>query len=194
MPKTFLVNSQGLDVDQNLQDNARPFDKISGLIGLVDGPTICKLKLTIEDVLENRQHRLVIWRLEQSIIGMLISLRPAREPGFAVLSLTDLDEPLGNLRPDDLIELFKITRAEAEIAVAIYCGMANSTIASVRGAQPETVRGQIKTLLHKMGVANQKQLTLLLCRIGLALPERREYNPFGGLRLDFSHIDRNSEN
>jgi DNA-binding CsgD family transcriptional regulator len=39
--------------------------------------------------------------------------------------------------------------------------------------QPETVRGQVKTLLRKIGVANQKQLASILAQVGAAMMDTR---------------------
>ncbi len=193
MSTTFFVDSLGMGIDQSRQYALRHLSPIASLIGLDHGPTASKLKHAIEDVLEHRRHRLIIWRPDQSILGTLLSIRPAREPGFAVLSLTDLDVPMGNLSPDDLIEFFMITRAEAEIGIALYCGLDLAMIALQRKVSPETVRGQVKSVLRKTGVQNQKQLTLLLCRVGLALPDDRENNPFGGLPRDLYDIHQKSE-
>ena len=48
-------------------------------------------------------------------------------------------------------------------------GSTLADVATHRAVQQETVRGQVKTLLRKIGVANQKQLASVLAQVGAAL-------------------------
>jgi DNA-binding CsgD family transcriptional regulator/PAS domain-containing protein len=70
-------------------------------------------------------------------------------------------------RSDDLVTIlglaFKLTPAEADIAVRLVEGQSREAIALARGATIETVRGQIKTVFAKLDVRREGELT---ARIG----------------------------
>ena len=110
------------------------------------------------------------WRDKEGSLGNLLAVYPAREPGIALVSVTELDKPLGEIDPALLVETFDVTRAEAEIAVALYSGLDLSEVALLRGVASATVRGQVKALLHKAGVASQRHLMLVLSRVAAASP------------------------
>lgn len=97
--------------------------------------------------------------------GSLITVRPAREQGFAVVALQRVDTsppPPVTL----LYELFHYTPTEAAIALALLRGEELSDIATSRGISLETVRGHVKSVLRKSGTSSQKQLTAMLSRLG----------------------------
>ena len=68
-----------------------------------------------------------------------------------------------------LQEVFDLSRSEADVALALLCGASLVEIARRRGVQHETVRGQVKTLLRKVGVSSQKQLTATLTQVDALL-------------------------
>lgn len=102
----------------------------------------------------------------------LLTIRPAREAGQALISFINIREPLNSLTADMLIEMFELTQAEAEIALALHAGLETHEIAQLRGVSLETVRWQIKAVLGKTDSRNQKRVIALLSRIALALPQR----------------------
>jgi DNA-binding CsgD family transcriptional regulator len=57
-----------------------------------------------------------------------------------------------------LAGLFGLTAAEARIATAIFEGRRTQQIAEERGVKPETVRGQIKSVLDKAGCNTRVEL------------------------------------
>ena len=71
-----------------------------------------------------------------------------------------------------LQELFHLTRAEAEIALAIARGATAAEIALDRGASINTVRGQIKSVFAKLGCSSQAAVAELVKRI--PLPQRAQ--------------------
>lgn len=124
---------------------------------------------------------MVLWRPDEERLGALVTVRPAREPGLALVSVSSLDEPPAVLTWQMIAELLKVTRAEAEIALDLLRGETLGAIAVRRRVQHETIRTQVKNLLRKSGVPNQKQLTALLSRIAMAAPASLSYAPFGEL-------------
>ncbi|MBC7801756.1 MAG: helix-turn-helix transcriptional regulator, partial [Gemmatimonadaceae bacterium] len=68
--------------------------------------------------------------------------------------------------PRRLSALFGLTRAEADVAVAIAGGQAVSSVAEGRGVTPGTVQAQVRSALDKTGVPGVQELGLLFARLG----------------------------
>lgn len=101
----------------------------------------------------------------------LLTIRPARESGKALVSFIDIRQPLNSLTAEMLIDMFELTQAEADIALALHAGLEANEIAQLRSVALETVRWQVKAILGKTNSRNQKRLIALLSRIALALPQ-----------------------
>jgi DNA-binding CsgD family transcriptional regulator len=156
---------------------------IARLLGLTHRETAERLTLAVAKAVRHHEAGLVMARSEASQIGMLLSVRPAREPGYAVVGITDLDEPPAMLGWSELADLLGISRAEAEIAIGLHEGVDLAEIAERRGVQLDTVRNQVKSLLRKLGLASQKHLAATLVRVALAAPGHTTGSPGGELRI-----------
>ena len=156
---------------------------IARLLGLTNRETAHRLEVAVARAAQGHEPGLVMARTGASQIGMLVSVRPAREPGYAVVGVTDLDAPPALLGWSDLAELFGISRAEAEIAIGLHEGVDLAEIAERRGVQLDTVRNQVKSLLRKLGLVSQKHLTATLVRVALAAPAHTAGTPGGELRI-----------
>jgi DNA-binding CsgD family transcriptional regulator len=99
----------------------------------------------------------------------LVLVRPASRYGLAAVVVAPMDPSLMLLDTKQLRQLFGLSNSEAEIAIGILRGSSLVEIAEDRRVQHETVRGQVKTLLRKMGVANQKQLVADLVLLAATL-------------------------
>jgi DNA-binding CsgD family transcriptional regulator len=88
--------------------------------------------------------------------------------GFAILALTPVATPQA---PDAALirGLFDLTAAEARVACGVAEGLTPEQIAARHGTTRETVRGQLKSVFGKTGVARQSQLAALLATQGRAL-------------------------
>jgi len=139
--------------------------ELAGLLGIGDVETTRRLNHAIQRALHDRCASSLRWRTSDDIIGKIISVRPADEAGLAVIAVTDLDAPAATISIALLMDVFELTRAEAEIAARLFCKSDLSDIARERGVQLETVRGQVNAILHKVGTASQKQLMLVLSRV-----------------------------
>lgn len=144
--------------------------QISTRFGIEDSKTKRDLAAALSAALDDGRPRVILWREWHAGPGYLIQVRPARETGAAVVVLNSLDAPIWRLDLSLLMDLFELTGAEAEIAAALFRNSGLGEIAAARGVQRETVRGQVKMILRKTGVASQKQLMVLLSKIALALP------------------------
>lgn len=180
MTTSFIVDPDGMGrtAHGGAPSHAR---HLSQLLAISHRPTLVRVQAAVSRAAIDHASSLTIWRDDHELLGTLIAVRPAREDGRAVISLTSLDKPVGSLSYEVLVELFQITRAEAEIALALFHGLELGMVADARNVQLETVRSQVKSLLRKMGVTSQKQLNILLCRLALALPVDPANTPAGGL-------------
>ena len=61
-----------------------------------------------------------------------------------------------------LIDSFRLTRAEADIAVRLSIGQSRQEIASARGVSAETLKAQIRSIYDKTGCSRESQLVRLV--------------------------------
>jgi DNA-binding NarL/FixJ family response regulator len=182
MPSNYIVDDKGLarlNSDAGHGERAAP---IGALLAIQDRRTRDRLGLAIRSAIEEHEATALVCPSDLHHLGDLVTVRPAREEGLAVVTVSSLDAPPESLRWPLLVEMFDITRAESEIAIALFRGSDLADIAVMRDVTLETVRGQVKSLLRKLGIPNQKRLTALLSRIALALPSPAR-PPSGGLQL-----------
>lgn len=95
---------------------------------------------------------------------LLISVAPVREADgsrWALLLINSVDS-LGEEVLDRLQRLFRLSRTEAKIAVAITTGSSVGHIARERGVAEGTVRTQLKSLAAKLGCHRQAEIAVLV--------------------------------
>jgi DNA-binding CsgD family transcriptional regulator len=61
-----------------------------------------------------------------------------------------------------LIDLFGLTRSEAEVAVALAGGVTAEDVARIRRVSLDTVRTQIRTILRKTGAAGLRDFERII--------------------------------
>jgi DNA-binding CsgD family transcriptional regulator len=127
-----------------------------------------RLADAIRGAAELRARSIVVIDADEGHKRMVV-VRPARENGQAVAMCMDLCAGSTRLSAADVLQLFPVSPAEAEIAVELARGASLGEVALQRGVQLETVRGQVKSILRKIGAANQKQLAIMLGRLDFAL-------------------------
>lgn len=82
----------------------------------------------------------------------------------AIVELRDLNaQP--SLMADMLQSSFCLSRAEAEIALAVADGAAPKAIARERGVAPSTIRSQLLSIYRKCGLSRQGELAALVSRL-----------------------------
>lgn len=146
-------------------------------LGICDAATRRRLKAAVETAATQRRASTIRCREEGEPFGRLFTVHPAAAPGHVIITVTDLDQPAGELDPAVLTDVLGITWTEAEIAAALFRGMSLADIAQQRDVQLETVRGQVKSILQKSAQPNQKQLLLLLARIAIAVSLTERLHP-----------------
>jgi DNA-binding CsgD family transcriptional regulator len=93
-------------------------------------------------------------------------------PPLALLLISDpLEQPLE--LATQLVPLFGLTPAEAEVAAALASGFSPEEIALTRRVQVVTIRSQVKALMAKTGTRRQGELIRLL----LSLPRQASPDP-----------------
>ncbi|MBV9418623.1 MAG: hypothetical protein JO348_02505, partial [Alphaproteobacteria bacterium] len=73
-----------------------------------------------------------------------------------------------SVRRDDLVALYGLTVAEAELALLLARGVQLHAAAAMRGVKPSTVRSQLLSILQKMQISRQADLTRILGSLPLS--------------------------
>lgn len=139
-----------------------------GILGIRDEATRQRLQKSISEAIEEQRPSVVVVGSPYESRS-IVTVRPAREAGWAALSMEPLNGGAMQLDWRRLQEVFDLSRSEADVALALLGGASLVEIARRRGVQHETVRGQVKTLLRKVGVSSQKQLTATLTQVDALL-------------------------
>jgi DNA-binding CsgD family transcriptional regulator len=93
----------------------------------------------------------------------------AERRAAAAVFVTD-PERCATVAGRQLVELFGLTPAEAQLAVALLAGKRLGRIAADRGVQLPTVRNQLRAVLAKTGMGRQAELVRLLATLPAAPP------------------------
>ncbi|MDB5451852.1 MAG: transcriptional regulator,LuxR family [Caulobacteraceae bacterium] len=172
----FFIEEGGRLMDHG--PDGRSFSQPAGesrriwhVLALRDDEARDKLAAAVRRAAKSRMKSVLVFGSDHD--RKMITVRPAREEGLAVVTCTDLVAAVAQLDQGALADLFSLSPAEAEIAVMLAQGSSLAEVAGHRSVQPETVRGQVKTLLRKIGVANQKQLASILAQVGAAMMDTR---------------------
>jgi DNA-binding CsgD family transcriptional regulator/PAS domain-containing protein len=96
-----------------------------------------------------------------------VPLRPGRsrlneQQPLALIFLRDPESPAPT--PDQLRDLFGLTRSEAAIAADLGCGQTLARIAETHGIALSTARSHLKQILAKTGTRRQAELVALIAR------------------------------
>jgi len=84
--------------------------------------------------------------------------------GQALVTLRRLAQVTAD--PRRVAALFGLTRAEADVAVAVAAGQRVAAVAAGRGVSASTVQAQVRSALGKAGVPGVQELGLLFARLG----------------------------
>lgn len=85
-------------------------------------------------------------------------------PGQALVTLRHLGQVPAS--PRRVAALFGLTRAEADVAIAVAAGQRVAAVAAGRGVSASTVQAQVRSALGKAGVPGVQELSLLFARLG----------------------------
>ena len=93
--------------------------------------------------------------------GLLDGFESDGHHAYAVMCFSDPYKTLP-LVANELAGVYKLTPAEAQVAISIANGMSPSEIASINDVVVSTVRSQLKAVYYKVGVNSQAELTKVL--------------------------------
>ena len=133
--------------------------------------TVLKVEEAIAEAMQGRKASALRCRSDDCEVGMLIAVRPGREDHSAVITVSELDAPRHGLDWQQMVDIFDTTRAEGEIAIAWLDGFDLADMARMRGVSVDTVRKQVKSLMRKVGVRNQRKLSNVLAQVAIAVPQ-----------------------
>jgi len=85
-------------------------------------------------------------------------------PGQVLVTLRHLRQVSAS--PRRVAALFGLTRAEADVAIAVAAGQHVSVVAAGRGVSASTVQAQVRSALGKAGVPGLQELSLLFAQLG----------------------------
>jgi DNA-binding CsgD family transcriptional regulator len=157
---------------------------------LKDGIQITATRITVQDPTENARLQTIIARAiaagtrgGKEFGGATLVSRADKRPlqvlagpfhecnqsnapreSVAALFISDPDRAPG-FRAEVLRELYGMTRAEARLATMLLNGKSLPELAESLGVAHETVRAQMKSVLHKTGTARQGELVSLLSKL-----------------------------
>ncbi len=89
---------------------------------------------------------------------------PGQISGQALVTLRRLAQVPASAKR--VAALFGLTRAEADVAVAVAAGQRVAAVAAGRGVSASTVQAQVRSALGKAGVPGVQELGLLFARLG----------------------------
>jgi DNA-binding CsgD family transcriptional regulator len=103
---------------------------------------------------------------------LICSIKGVRRDGadfaHALVAITPLKQALANVAPF-LRDIYKLSQAEAEIAVAASAGQEVSQIVLARKVSIHTLRAQIASIKAKMGLNRMTEVAVVVARIQTAV-------------------------
>jgi DNA-binding CsgD family transcriptional regulator len=170
MAYPFLVDASGRVIPANSADDTTRSRFVWDAVGVSDADLRRVLKDAIADVINQRVPRLLFHKCDSR--SDVLVVRPAREPGHAVVATQAFGESLEHLPSAFISDFFQLTHAEADVALLFARGFALADIALMRDVARETVRGQLKTVRRKLSVDHPRQLISALTEAAMLCSQR----------------------
>lgn len=134
-------------------------------LGVRDANALDSVFTAIGSAVDTKASSVVTVRGTAQHKATFVQVRPAREPGWAVVSQSSLDQLQPLPDPKVLRELWDLTPTEVLVATDLLRHEELADIADARGSSVETIRMHVKNLLRKTGMPSQKKLVGLLTRL-----------------------------
>jgi len=132
-----------------------------------------RLKSAIADTCANGAGRVVVLGSEGGGQPLVVLVLPFHDenPGEhgRALVLVRSGKGMSEILTNSLRQLFRLSPAEASIAVALGTGMDLNELAQQRGVKLNTLRSQVASIMAKTGTRRQAQLVALVARIDSVL-------------------------
>lgn len=132
-----------------------------------------RLKAAIADTCVNGTGRVVVLggeRAPQPVVALILPFHSAAQGDRSrALVLLRSGKGMSEILVNSLRRLFRLSPAEASIAVALGTGMDLNELASQRHVKLNTLRSQVASIMAKTGTRRQAQLVALVARIDSVL-------------------------
>ena len=132
-----------------------------------------RLKSAIADTCANGAGRVVVLGGERGAQPLVVLVLPFHDEPQAergrALVLVRSGKGMSEILINSLRQLFRLSPAEASIAVALGTGLDLNELAQQRGVKLNTLRSQVASIMAKTGTRRQAQLVALVARIDSVL-------------------------
>lgn len=165
--KDLLISSTGTyRIIRDPADRARKDGQLPVALGIRDTKLLNSVLGAVDKAAQQRESTTL--SLPQTASGdvRVMSVSPARENGWAVVSLKSIGGEIPLPDPQILADLFGLTPMECQTAIDLLRYEELTEIAQSRQCSVETVRMHVKSLLRKTNMPSQKRLFALLTRLG----------------------------
>lgn len=164
--KHLLISATGTyRIIQDPADRTRKDGQLPVALGIRDAAFLQSVLGAVDKAAQGREASTLSLPQSASTPASVLAVRPAREDGWAVVSVKSLDAeaPLPDVQI--LVDLFDLTKTECQTALDLLRHEDLADIAAARGGSVETVRMHVKNLLRKTNMPSQKRLIALLTRL-----------------------------
>ena len=164
--KDLLISSTGTyKLIRDPADRARKDGQLPVALGIRDATVLQSVLGAVDKAAREREGSTLSLPQSASGAASVMNVRPAREEGWAVVSVKPLSSEAPLPDKQVLADLFGLTPTECQTALDLMRHDDLSDIAAERGGSIETVRMHVKNLLRKTNMPSQKGLIALLTRL-----------------------------
>lgn len=164
--KDLLISATGTyRIIHDPEDRKRKDGQLPVALGIRDSKLLNSVLGAVDKAAQARESSMLTLPNTASGDPSVVSIRPAREEGWAVVSMTTLGGAIPLPDAQVLSDLYGLTPTECQTAIDLLRYEELSDIAEARGGSIETVRMHVKNLLRKTNLPSQKRLIGLLTRL-----------------------------
>ena len=164
--KDLLISATGTyKIIRDPEDRKRKDGQLPVALGIRDADLLKSVMGAVDKAAQQREASTLSLPTTSSSDASVMNVRPARENGWAVVSVKSLGGELPLPDKEVLIDLYGLTPTECETALDLMKHDELADIAMARGGSIETVRMHVKNLLRKTNMPSQKRLIALLTRL-----------------------------
>lgn len=164
--KDLLISATGTyKIIRDPADRERKDGQLPVALGIRDSHLLNSVLGAVDKAAQQRESTTLSLPETASSEPKVMRVRPARETGWAVVSVKSLGGEVPLPDTQVLADLFKLTPTECQTALDLLRHDDLNEIAVSRGCSVETVRMHVKSLLRKTHMPSQKRLFALLTRL-----------------------------
>lgn len=158
---------------RNLIDGDGLIKAVNSILSTSHAPDGERLKSAIADTCANGAGRVVVLGGEGAVQPLVALVLPFHDDAPVerkrALVLLRNGQGMSDILTNSLRQLFRLSPAEAAIAVALGTGIDLNELAQQRHVKLNTLRSQVASIMAKTGTRRQAQLVALIARIDSVL-------------------------